>query len=102
MARVAKSFEDKVASLLEKDLTSTQEAFCDWLEEKTGADIDRDTLKLVQSLYQDYTKDPEVAAANAERKAANEAKAEERKSKSIERARKLLEAAGLEVVPAAK
>ena len=49
-------------------------------------------------MYNDYIADPDVAAANEQRRKENEAKKNERKNQAIERARALLAAEGFEVV----
>lgn len=97
MARTALTFDQKVENALNKELTDTQEDFADWLEDKTGTTIDRDTLKLVQRLYVEYVNDEEVQAKIAERREANKAKAAEREAKRIEKLLKQAEALGYEI-----
>lgn len=97
MARKALTFDEKVANAVEKDLTSTQEDFCDWLETTTGVVIDRDTLKLTQRLYQEYINDEAVQARIAERKEANKAKAVERDKNRLTRLLKQAKALGAEI-----
>ena len=97
MARTALTFDQKVENALNKELTDTQEDFADWLEDKTNATIDRDTLKLVQRLYVEYVNDEEVQARIAERREANKAKAKVREAKRIEKLLKQAEALGYEI-----
>ena len=103
MARTAVTLSDKVAKAVEGELTNSEQAYFDWIVEQAEAngvevDLDVTTFKLARGLYNDYIADPDVAAANEQRRKENEAKKNERKNKAIERARALLAAEGFEVV----
>ena len=103
MARTAVTLSDKVAKAVEGELTNSEQAYFDWIVEQAAAngvlvDLDVTTFKLARGMYNDYIADPDVAAANEQRRKENEAKKNERKNKAIERARALLAAEGFEVV----
>ena len=103
MARTAVTLSDKVAKAVGGELTNSEQAYFDWIVEQAAAngvlvDLDVTTFKLARGMYNDYIADPDVAAANEQRRKENEAKKNERKNKAIERARALLAAEGFEVV----
>lgn len=103
MARTAVTLSDKVAKAVDGELTNSEQAYFDWIvsqAEANGVEVDLDvtTFKLARGMYNDYIADPDVAAANEQRRKENEAKKNERKNKAIERARALLAAEGFEVV----
>ena len=103
MARTAVTIEDKFAKANDGELTNSEQAYFDWIVSQAEAqgvkvDLDVTTFKLARGLYNDYIADPDVAAANEQRRKENEAKKNERKNKAIERARALLAAEGFEVV----
>ena len=103
MARIAVTLSDKVAKAVEGELTNSEQAYFDWIIEQAEANeasvqLDVTTFKLARGLYNDYIADPDVAAANEQRRKENEAKKAERKNKAIERARALLAAEGFEVL----
>ena len=103
MARTAVTLSDKVAKAVEGELTNSEQAYFDWIVAQAEAqgvkvDLDVTTFKLARGMYNDYIADPDVAAANEQRRKENEAKKNERKNKAIERARALLAAEGFEVV----
>lgn len=100
MARTAMSQEDKIAAIQSGDLTNSQMDFAQWIEDNANIDVDNATLRAAMTLYQDYLKDPEVAAANEEKRAALAEKKKENEAKQIEKARAILEKAGLSVVEA--
>ena len=103
MARTAVTLSDKIAKAVEGELTNSEQAYFDWVvaqAEANGVEVELDipTFKLARGLYNDYIADPDVAAANEQRRKENEAKKNERKNKAIERARALLAAEGFEIV----
>ena len=103
MARTAVTLSDKIAKAVEGELTNSEQAYFDWIvaqAEANGVEVELDitTFKLARGLYNDYIADPDVAAANEQRRKENEAKKNERKNKAIERARALLAAEGFEIV----
>ena len=103
MARTAVTLSDKIAKAVEGELTNSEQAYFDWIVEQAKAQgvvvkLDATTFKLARGMYNDYIADPDVAAANEQRRKENEAKKNERKNKAIERARALLAAEGFEVV----
>ena len=103
MARTAVTLSDKIAKAVEGELTNSEQAYFDWIVEQAEAKgvsvtLDPTTFKLARGMYNDYIADPDVAAANEQRRKENEAKKNERKNKAIERARALLAAEGFEVV----
>ena len=95
MARTAVTLSDKIAKAVEGELTNSEQAYFDWIVEQAEAQgvvvkLDATTFKLARGMYNDYIADPDVAAANEQRRKENEAKKNERKNKAIERARALL------------
>ena len=103
MARTAVTLSDKIAKAVEGELTNSEQAYFDWIVAQAEAQgvvvtLDPTTFKLARGMYNDYIADPDVAAANEQRRKENEAKKNERKNKAIERARALLAAEGFEVV----
>ena len=103
MARTAVTLSDKIAKAVEGELTNSEQAYFDWIVEQAEAQgvsvkLHATTFKLARGMYNDYSADPDVAAANEQRRKENEAKKNERKNKAIERARALLAAEGFEVV----
>lgn len=103
MARIAVTLSDKVAKAVAGELTNSEQAYFDWIVEQAEAQgvsvtLDPTTFKLARGMYNDYIADPDVAAANEQRRKENEAKKAERKNKAIERARALLAAEGFEVL----
>lgn len=100
MARTAKSFEDRIASVVNDEPSEAQKDFAEWLENVTGVEVDVETLKMRDRLYNVYLSTDEAKeraearkAANAE---ANAAKMESRKQKLLAQAAKL----GLTVIEA--
>lgn len=103
MARTAVTLSDKIAKAIEGELTNSEQAYFDWIVEQASAQgvdvkLDATTFKLARGMYNEYIADPDVAAANEQRRKENEAKKNERRNKAIERARALLSAEGFEVV----
>ena len=103
MARTAVTLSDKIAKAVDGELTNSEQAYFDWIitqaaENDVEVDLDVTTFKLARALYNDYIADPDVAAANEQRRKENETKKAERKNKAIERARALLAAEGFEIV----
>ena len=103
MARTAVTLSDKLAKAVDGELTNSEQAYFDWIVEQAEAQgvvvkLDATTFKLARGMYNDYIADPDVAAANEQRRKENEAKKNERKNRAIERARALLAAEGFEVV----
>ena len=105
MARPTVNIADKIVKASDGEFTNSEQAYFDWVSAQvadSGADVELDpiTFKLARGLYNDYIADPDVAAANEQRRKENEAKKAERKNKAIERAKALLAAEGLAVVAA--
>ena len=105
MARPVVTLADKIVKASEGEFTNSEAAYFDWISAQvadSGVDVELDptTFKLARGLYNDYIADPDVAAANEQRRKENEAKKNERKNKAIERAKALLAAEGLAVVAA--
>ena len=103
MARTAVTLSDKIAKAVDGELTNSEQSYFDWIVEQAedqgvNVTLDPTTFKLARGMYNDYIADPDVAAANEQRRKENEAKKNERKHKAIERARALLAAEGFEVV----
>ena len=98
--RTALTLDEKIAKLTASDaeLSTAQKQYAEWLEDKTGVTLDTQTFLVAQGLYNDYNKDPEVAATNEERRAAREIANREKKAAAVERARKLLAEMGYEVI----
>lgn len=102
MPRTAVSIEDKIAKAASAELTASEQLYFDWIAgqaESAGVKvaIDEVSFKLARGLYNDYLQDPDVAAANAERKAQRDAEKAEKELKAIDRAKKLLAARGFVV-----
>ena len=105
MARPTVTLTDKIVKACEGEFTNSEAAYFDWISAQVAdsgvkVDLDATTFKLARGLYNDYIADPDVAAANEQRRKENEAKKNERKNKAIERAKALLAAEGLAVVAA--
>lgn len=58
------------ADVVNKQLSSTQEALASWLEEHTGYEVDPTTVMLVSRLTPLFRKDPAIEADRQARKAA--------------------------------